>query len=514
MLWVGQQQHKRADKPRWRHVSRAGEDEVLKSIQHFAHFTLGTSKSEYSEDEVWKACMFHADGSLARPGVYRVQVSRPRKREKIGSLLGKPGVVSSNIRECHNLRTETWSYEKFSSPLLVGKEFCLDTLGSNQADTFVAALAFWDGSQSTNNSRTGRIVWGSVKKEEVDKVQSYLVRSGYEAKLRVSPINEESNYYCLSIRKRGVTRFSTKAHIAPSGRTSLSSRVEVHTVNMDVACFEVPSGFLVVRQHGQVFVSGNCAGEPTVSTHYSQDPMYRLATFDMVGKAPYYRDDGLLIIDDIYLMTASKSPMGGEQAVREAFNSLYDGKTFAEKWLEDPEYLAKGVLKKVRELHKICCLGIGYSMMPKKIKLTAFLNGYNITMAEAKGFYTLYWDIFKGMDALGKKLQQIHKKQGFIVNDFGYALYPNKAHKCLNYLIQSSVSGLMHMLKVLFFERAPWALFIAVIHDEILFSVPIDRREETQRLFFEAVAQLNAMLNWTVRIRCGYKEGEDFFSAK
>jgi hypothetical protein len=153
-------------------------------------------------------------------------------------------------------------------------------------------------------------------------------------------------------------------------------------------------------------------------------------------------------------------------------------------------------------------------MMPRKIRMTAFQNGYDITLKEAKGFYEVYWDVFKGLAALGKKLEGILAKQGYILNDFGYALYPDKPYKALNYLIQSSVTGLMHLLKMLFFEKCPWALFTAIIHDEVVIMVPIDRQEETRRLFYEAVDELNHMLGWTVKVRCGYKEGGNLYEAK
>lgn len=272
----------------------------------------------------------------------------------------------------------------------------------------------------------------------------------------------------------------------------------------------------LVADPGMVFVSVDLvSGEPTVTTHYSQDVLYRYASFDGIGVAPHYahfNEHYVLKIDDIYLMTMSVSPFG-KQRMQEAFNAKYDGLTFAEQWLKDSEVIKK-VLKKERQLHKILALGLSYSMGPKKLVQTAYENGYVISFADAKKFFKLYWSLFDRVAQFGKLLQVEYKIKGFIVNQFGYRLVPEKEHTCLNYTIQSSVSGLINLISYTFFQLAPWVELVSVIHDELLLQVNADRIDEAKQCMEDAVAYVNKILNWSVNVRTGWVVGSNLYTAK
>jgi hypothetical protein len=265
---------------------------------------------------------------------------------------------------------------------------------------------------------------------------------------------------------------------------------------------------------GMTVVSADLgSGEPTCTAHYSTDQNYYDATFGMVGKAPYYTPQGVLKIGDIYLTTMSVSPIGRD-TMRQAFNERYGGLTFAEKWLEDEEFFTKKLLKKERQLHKILALGLSYSMGPKKLVAQARNSGHALPYKTAKEFFTAYWTLFKDVKVLGERLQALFKRQGYLVNQFGYRLVPDADYKCLNYFIQSSVSGIMHVLCEKFFALAPWCRFITVIHDEIVFECPTDRLKEAKVLMQDAEKSLNEDLGWTVQVRVGWAEGRDWFEAK
>ncbi len=89
------------------------------------------------------------------------------------------------------------------------------------------------------------------------------------------------------------------------------------------------------------------AGEPTVSTHFSQDVNYRWATFDGVGKVPEYRDN-ILMIDNLYFMVMSVSPMGRDK-MRQAYPE------FRDNWTKDPDAL-KAKFKSEYAFHKMLCV--------------------------------------------------------------------------------------------------------------------------------------------------------------
>lgn len=258
---------------------------------------------------------------------------------------------------------------------------------------------------------------------------------------------------------------------------------------------------------GETLVSIDlAAGEPTVSTHFSQDANYRWATFDGVGKAPYYNGK-VLMIDDIYLMCMSVSPMGAA-----LMRTTFDAPGFVEQWLTDPEVIKKR-LKKERQFHKILALGIGYSMGPKKMVNAAYDAGYVLTLAEAKAFHKAYWQLFSGIKTLSDTLTRQCERDGFIVNPFGYRCTP-APHKAFNAFIQSSVSGLMHVYLAILSAKAPYAHLLTVIHDELLMSVPTERLEEFRLAKESATDELNQQLGWSVAVRTGFAIGSNWYEAK
>lgn len=253
------------------------------------------------------------------------------------------------------------------------------------------------------------------------------------------------------------------------------------------------------------------AGEPTCTAFYSGDRNYYDACFGMVGKAPHYAGP-VLKIDDIYLTTMSVSPIGAA-TIREVVNEKWNGGTFAERWLEDPEFFTKKLLKKERQLHKILALGLSYSMGPRKLVKQAYDAGYSIDYRTAKEFYNAYWRLFARVKAFGDRLEGIYSQKGYLVNDFGYRLVPDQPYKCLNYFIQSTVSGIMHVLCEKFFTLCPWAEFLTVIHDEVIIEVPEGRLEAAKLLMRQAEESLNADLGWTVKVRVGWAHGRDWYAA-
>jgi DNA polymerase I-like protein with 3'-5' exonuclease and polymerase domains len=270
----------------------------------------------------------------------------------------------------------------------------------------------------------------------------------------------------------------------------------------------------VVASPGFVFVSADLgAAEPSILSQYSKDPNYIKASFGMKGKAPYFDKEGTLIIDDIYLMVASRFPRW-EVDILKAYYAKYDGLSFAEKWLEDPEYIAKKVLGKIRKVAKSMILGLSYGLGPKKLVLITKQAGMDINLKEAKAFFNLYWKMFPKVKMLGQKLEEMYDSVGYIQNDFGYALYPSAGYKCLNALIQSTVAGIMAYFVQLYFEENEWVRFVTQIHDEFIFEVPVDRIEEAKTEFYKAVAKLNKSLQWDIPLSFGWVEGKNLYESK
>ena len=267
----------------------------------------------------------------------------------------------------------------------------------------------------------------------------------------------------------------------------------------------------LVADPDHILVSSDAsAGEPSVTAHFSGDKNYRWATLDGIGKEPRYVNN-VLMIDDVYLMTASAAPMFAT-AIRDAFNRDWGGRTFQEQWLHDADVI-KSALKKIRQISKILCLGISYGMQPKKMVKQMYEQGVSISLQEATEFFNAYWTLFNGVRRFSDKLKTQMQYDGFIINPFGYRLSP-EPRLAFNYFIQSSVSGLMHVYLMKLMAIAPYADFVTVIHDELILQVHKDRLEDLRGAVIAATQSLNDDLKWSVNMRMGFVAGENMYTAK
>jgi len=267
----------------------------------------------------------------------------------------------------------------------------------------------------------------------------------------------------------------------------------------------------MVADPGCILVSEDfSAGEPSVTANFSGDKNYRWATLDGIGKAPTYTN-GVLRIDDIYLMTASASPMF-KDAIQSAFDLDWSGLTFANQWLVDSEII-KSNLKKIRQISKILCLGISYGMQPKKMVKQMYEQGISMTLKEATDFFNAYWTLFADVRRFSERLKRQAQQAGYIVNPFGYrmAMEPRLA---FNYFIQSSVSGLVHIYLAKLMAAAPYSQFITIVHDELIMQVRLDMLEQFRLDSQRATDSLNDDLGWSVKIRTGFAPGLTMYDAK
>ncbi len=264
----------------------------------------------------------------------------------------------------------------------------------------------------------------------------------------------------------------------------------------------------MIADHGRVFVSVDLsAGEPTVVSHYSGDKLFTAANSGMIGKRPYY-DGDLLMISDQYIMTLSVSKQG-----RALVKQWWD-EGLADDWVRDDEAVKKRH-KKHRTPAKTNSLACLYEMGAAEMSRNAARNQFDLSIAEAKVFKDLFWkELFPGVKRERDRTIAKYERDGFIVNEFGFRGAPEQAYKAFNWRIQSSVSGIIKLLVVKFFHAAPWAKYIKVVHDELIFDTPVERLEETKLAWDVAVASLNEDLGWSVKIRTGWAPGFNMYTAK
>lgn len=271
----------------------------------------------------------------------------------------------------------------------------------------------------------------------------------------------------------------------------------------------------LIPDEGYTFVSRDMsAGEPTIITHFTEDPYYKYFCFDGVGKSPHY-DSGILMIDDIYLAYASVCPMFSKD-IRRAFDTGdFNGNTFVDAWNKDPESVKNHkAIKALRKNSKWITLAFGYGLGPKTLQKKAIEAGMKVTFGQCKEAFKAYWHLFKGIKRYSERIEKHVEQHGHFVNNFGYRFKPQELRKSFNGFIQSSVSGLFHWEGVLVETEAPYAKYVSTIHDEEINMVPIDKVEEFKEAQNKIVKQMNDSLKWSVDLRFGFSVGKDLYDAK
>lgn len=261
---------------------------------------------------------------------------------------------------------------------------------------------------------------------------------------------------------------------------------------------------------GEVFVSCDFSSlEPTITAHFSADFYYSFACYGGIGKLPEIDGNGTLLIDDLYLMVASRTP-GLDTPVLSFFSS-HENK---QRWLTDRAgVLAVKEIKVARSKAKPACLGWNYGMGPKRFVKQSYDAGLTVSQEDAKQMFKAYWELFKDVKSLSKKLEVISQKQGFLVNPMGYRL-TGEPRKAYNSFIQSTASGVVDLLALIFFPKVPYAKLVAYIHDELIYTIPQEKIEECRLAKEQAVVELNALLGWSVPQRLSWTVARDFSEIK
>lgn len=273
---------------------------------------------------------------------------------------------------------------------------------------------------------------------------------------------------------------------------------------------------LVADEHMTIVSVDFSAGEPSVTSHYSQDYCYKYSTYDGIGKEPFW-DKGVLMIDDTYLMFGTIAPFSAPTILKEWVEYRNEGRTFAEQWLVDPEVI-KSHFKKLRTIVKMACLAFNYGLGARKFKLLMDEIGFNISLSDCKKCHKGYWELFSRVKGLSNDKARLLERDGFIMTELGFIVRPDASYKALNAFIQSTVASIIQLFALLLFKRAPWMKLQTQIHDELVIQVPTARLEEFKRAKELAAEDLNIelkeSLGWTVPMRLGFVCGNNWYEAK
>lgn len=473
MLWAGQYHISRKDKELFRKttLSQEGVENYNQSI--LVGSTSSGITSDFTKEEIWKACMFQADGSINKKAKtftsYTIQVSKPEKRKKVKELLKRPGIIAE-LRDCHNLKTETWHGNRFETRLLNKKFLNAELIGDNQIDEFVEALSFWDGYTDSH----GRTLWATTVKEQAEAIQARLVKSNYEAKMvdYIMKNNKHKTVYTLSIKKKRRLRMRPED-------------VSTHEYSGPVGCVTVDSGFILIRNNGQTFVTGNCSLEPHVFAHVSNSEDLRdvfrkdhdfYSTIAIAAEGLYeYSSD---MSADNYLGKLNKQKRQSSKAmalgVPYGLGAYALGKTL-EISTEEAQEIIDGYLDAYPDLKKWMQDSVDFVHKHGYIKSQA---GRIRHLPEVKKIYAIHKD--KLMDFKYRKYLENRLDSKEVLNM--YRDYKNGINNARNFQIQSLSGSIVNRAAIAvvreFKKQGIDAWCCAQVHDQLIFNVPEDMAKE------------------------------------
>ena len=529
MLHIGQQTSKRLYMQKSRHTFKAGETFPTKG-GNWCHFTNYSEESPsmqnelYDEADIWRVCALQADGSIVKNGTnrnYRINVVRDRKIEKLDEIFPEDKYPSTHGTRMFYRKDKDqmqWNLTLgFNHPLLSEKDINIEKLHPSQIKVFLEALEFWDGSPSQRTT-LGRISWSSMNEPLVDRIQAYLIKHGYECRKSTA---KKINYYTLSIRERGATRVRSEGSCKDKDKQPWYST----PYKGRVYCVTVPKGFILIRDRGQTFVVGNCSAEATVQSSLTLDDNLAYQTFDGAGKPPYYNDSGLLMINDPYIALSSISPIG-KQIIEEAYyNRTFEGLSFVEAWLENPNYIKEDKkIKAARNFNKACWLGLSYGLKPVAfspddtehgLQNNARKQGYFISAEQAKGVYNAFWGMYSKIKEYKDKLTTVYKNGVVLTNPLGFRLKPSKPSDVYNALLQSSIASIMSYIEYSLEENSkiPYE-FIMRYHDELVLEVREDLADKLIKDIFKVEEEINNLLKFKYPVRLDPKIARNFYEGK
>jgi hypothetical protein len=449
----------------------------------------------YSDEEIWKAAAIQADGHQRpdRKNVYAIGVKKERKRDRLLELFGEYSNVYSGVY--------TWCYIKFTSSLLDPETKTLDlkNLSSECASTLLSAISFWDG---THKSRTNgiNIEYSSKVEKNIDELQAYFVRSGYSTAKRCYKgqyrLYITDNLYSTVDKKKHITTIPYSGH---------------------VWCVSVPTGHIIVRSNGRVFVTGNCQQQPKTRGYlecFIPDSVTSWIDSDFSSLEPHVlaeasRDPTYMSLygpkakshTDVYLHTGCKIPR---------FEGEFRAAGYCpEEPTKEGTAQAKKECKGSRNIVKCLVLAASYGAGAAKIRQSLALSGVELSFNEVKQIHTDYWRAYAGVKQYGKFLEDVWDRSGgYTLNPIGHPVGVAEMYKrdLTNRNIQSSGHQCLviqiGILADLLAERGiPWLPIIIDFHDESLIQVPQGREAETIECFNESFVKLNEFLNGVVKLK-------------
>lgn len=282
---------------------------------------------------------------------------------------------------------------------------------------------------------------------------------------------------------------------------------------------------------GKVFVAGDIIScEPVIQCNLTGDDTLIYQTFGGIGKHPYINDDGILMIDDVYLAFSSINPVTGEK-IKDLFNNEkfnVNGKRvfWDEAWvMEGGKDTVKShpIIKKFRKFCKNACLGLSYGLKgdtPDKsdtehgLRNHMLKEGYKMSSEQAWECYSQYWGMYPKIDAFRKGLENAMRNGKTIMNPLGFRVN-TKPKDAFNGVIQSTTSSILSLWEYALEERlGDDYQHVLCIHDELCLMAAEEKAGHVMSVMREELSNINKALKWTYPLRTEPQVGRTLYDIK
>ena len=244
-------EHKMYFKNHYKSEWRVGEISEMLNYAHPAIPFTGYRQVQSNLDHIQLRVliMIQADGHYTAEGNIKLSFSKLRKVERCKSLLRK-AEICFNLKEYMDKSKKRYVFTIYSRHLPLwlrmfeNKTF--DTwLFDESADVFFDELVHWDGYQSAKNS----IQYSTVNRKNADIIQAFAHLSGRACQMSIKKRSQVHNNwqdaYILDIWLR------------PKNAHQIQRKAKKIDYTGMVYCAMTPTGFILVRRNGRVWVTGN-----------------------------------------------------------------------------------------------------------------------------------------------------------------------------------------------------------------------------------------------------------------
>lgn len=219
-----------------------------------------------SDTEIKIMCAVICDGTFSsNTSRCRFHIKKERKKEKLRELFTEAQIEWKEHTSSACGYTDFYIYAPRRE-----KEFLpyWYNCNSHQLQVICDNILFWDGCVSSTKSGNYRKKFSTTVKQTADFIQFAFSATGHKASLKTNDrrgkikTNGNKTYTTKSIDYDVLIcdrKFVSIGGFSPTNKDYKNSIItEMFTTDGYKYCFTVPTGALVLRREGQIFITGNC----------------------------------------------------------------------------------------------------------------------------------------------------------------------------------------------------------------------------------------------------------------